>query len=130
MGDGNPLGLLPISWLKHFRTCKGFLLSPVRKWQPTPVFLPGESQGRGACWAAIYGVAQSWTRLKRLSSSSRCSKRTSTDVSSAHKSELLQSPDTALYPGPGFKFFPPLEQSTSSFLKLPESCYGSGSTFM
>ena len=23
----------------------------------------------GACWAAIYGVAQSWTRLKRLSSS-------------------------------------------------------------
>ena len=25
-----------------------------------------------AWWAAIYGVAQSWTRLKRLSSSSRC----------------------------------------------------------
>ena len=41
-----------------------------RKWQPTPVFLPGESQGRGAWWAAVYGVAQSWTRLKRLSSSS------------------------------------------------------------
>ena len=41
-----------------------------RKWQPTPVFLPGESQGRGAWWAAIYGVAQSRTRLKRLSSSS------------------------------------------------------------
>ena len=72
-----------------------------RKWQPTPVFLPGESQGRGslvgcclkvshrgghdwsdlaaaaenpmdrgAWWAAIYGVAQSQTQLKRLSSSS------------------------------------------------------------
>ena len=89
-----------------------------RKWQPTPVFLPGESQGRGslvgcspwgrkesdttkrlpfhfslscigegngnplqcsclenprdggAWWAAIYGVAQSQTRLKWLSSSS------------------------------------------------------------
>ena len=41
-----------------------------RKWQPTPVFLPGESQGREACWAAVYGVAQSRTRLKRLSSSS------------------------------------------------------------
>ena len=88
-----------------------------RKWQPTPVFLPGESQGqrslvgchlwgpteldmteqlhfhfslsctgegngsplqcsclenprdRGAYWAALYGVAQSWTRLKRLISS-------------------------------------------------------------
>ena len=38
-----------------------------RKWQPTPVFLPGESQGRGAWWAAVYGVAQSWTRMKRLS---------------------------------------------------------------
>ena len=43
-----------------------------RKWQPTPVFLPGESQGRGSWWAAVYGVAQSWTRLKWLSSSSSC----------------------------------------------------------
>ena len=41
-----------------------------RKWQPTPVFLPGESQGWGAWWAAIYGFTQSWTRLKWLSSSS------------------------------------------------------------
>ena len=40
-----------------------------RKWQPTPVFLPGESQGRGSL-VAVYGVAQSRTRLKRLSSSS------------------------------------------------------------
>ena len=40
-----------------------------RKWQPIPVFLPGDSQGRGAWWAAVHGVAQSWTRLKRLSSS-------------------------------------------------------------
>ena len=72
-----------------------------RKWQSTPVFLPGESQGLhfhfslscigegngnplqcsclenprdgGAWWAAVYGVAQSPTRLKRLSSSSRMS---------------------------------------------------------
>ena len=42
-----------------------------RKWRPTPVFLPGESQGRGAWWAAVYGVAQSRTRLKRFSSSSQ-----------------------------------------------------------
>ena len=40
-----------------------------RKWQPTPVFLPGESQGWGAWWAAVYGVAQNQTRLKQLSSS-------------------------------------------------------------
>ena len=33
-----------------------------RKWQPTP--------DRGAWWAAVYGVAQSLTRLKWLSSSS------------------------------------------------------------
>ena len=38
-----------------------------RKWQPTPVFFLGESQGR---WAAVYGVAQSWTCLKRCNSSS------------------------------------------------------------
>ena len=51
------------------------------KWQPTPVFLPGESQGWrslvgcqwAAWWAAIYGIAQSWTLLKWLSSSSTIS---------------------------------------------------------
>ena len=36
-----------------------------RKWQPTPVFLPGES-----LVAAVYGVTQSRTRLKWLSSNS------------------------------------------------------------
>ena len=41
-----------------------------RKWQPTPVFLAGESQGRGAWGAAVYGVTQSRTWLKRLSSCS------------------------------------------------------------
>ena len=44
-----------------------------RKGQPTPVFLPGESQGHRVWWAAVYAVAQSWTRLKRLSSSSSSS---------------------------------------------------------
>ena len=37
-----------------------------RKWQPTPVFLPGESQGLGSL---VSGVAQSRTQLKWLSSS-------------------------------------------------------------
>ena len=45
------------------------------KWQLTSVFLPGESQEQGAWWAAVYGVAQSRTRLKRLSSSSSSSSR-------------------------------------------------------
>ena len=96
-----------------------FTLSWRRKWQPTPVLLPGKSHGQrsligcsppglqeldtterlhfhfslscigegngnplqcsclenprdgGAWWAAVYGVAQSRTQLKRLSSSSR-----------------------------------------------------------
>ena len=30
---------------------------------PTPVLLPGESQGRGARWAAVHGVTKSQTRL-------------------------------------------------------------------
>ena len=34
-----------------------------RKWQPTPVFLPGESQGQGAWWAADYGVSHDWSDL-------------------------------------------------------------------
>ena len=41
-----------------------------RKWQPTPVFLPGESQGQEVWRVPIYGVTQSRTRLKWLSSSS------------------------------------------------------------
>ena len=45
-----------------------------RQQQPTPVFLPGESQGWGAWWAVVSGVAQSWTRLKRLSSCSSSSR--------------------------------------------------------
>ena len=37
-----------------------------RKWQPTPVFLPGEFQGRGAWWPAIYRVhriGHDWSSL-------------------------------------------------------------------
>ena len=41
-----------------------------RKWQPTPVFFLENPRDRGAWRAAVYGVTQSWTRLKRLSSSS------------------------------------------------------------
>ena len=42
-----------------------------RKWQPTPVFSCLENpRNGGAWWAAVYGVAQSRTGLKWLSSSS------------------------------------------------------------
>ena len=33
---------------------------------PTPVFLPGESHGWRAWWAAVHGVAQSRTRLSNF----------------------------------------------------------------
>ena len=36
-----------------------------RTWQPTSVFLPGESMGRGAWRATVCGVTKSWTRLSR-----------------------------------------------------------------
>ena len=39
-----------------------------RKWQPTPVFLPGESQGRGSLVGCRLWVAQGRTRLKWLRS--------------------------------------------------------------
>ena len=42
-----------------------------RKWQPTPCSCLENPTVRGAWWAAVCGVAQSRTRLKRLSSSSR-----------------------------------------------------------
>ena len=41
-----------------------------RTWQPTPVSCLENPRDGGAWWAAVYGVAQSQTGLKRLSSSS------------------------------------------------------------
>ena len=45
-----------------------------RKWQPTPVFLPGESQGWGSLVGCRLWVAQGQTRLKQLNSSSSIQK--------------------------------------------------------
>ena len=39
-----------------------------RKWHPLQCSHLENPRDGGAWWAAIYGVAQSWTRLKRLSS--------------------------------------------------------------
>ena len=38
-----------------------------RAWQPTPVFLPGESQGQRRLAATVHGVTKSWTGLKLMS---------------------------------------------------------------
>ena len=65
-----------------------------RKWQPTPVFWPGESQGQGSLVAAVYGVAQSRTRLKWLSSSAVISRKDptfQTTLCRLHLSEIFCS---------------------------------------
>ena len=41
-----------------------------RKWQRLQCSCLENPRDGGAWWAAVYGVTQSWTRLKRLSSSS------------------------------------------------------------
>ena len=70
-----------------------------RKWQPTPVFLPGHNplqcscldnpRDGGAWWAAVHGVAQSRARLKRLSSSSSHWLMTNTCLSMCISERLL-----------------------------------------
>ena len=58
-------------WLTHFH----FLLSCIGEGNGNPLqysCLENPRDG-GAWWTAVYGVAQSWTRLKRLSSSSSSS---------------------------------------------------------
>ena len=69
--NGEGAGLIPGQGAKSQTRLSDFtFMHWRRKWQPTPVFLPGESQGWRSLWAAIYGVAQSPTWVKRLSSSS------------------------------------------------------------
>ena len=60
----------------------------------TPVFLPGESRDGRAWWAAVYGVAQSWTRLKRLSSSSSSSMIGGSETQKSFSCNLVQFSST------------------------------------
>ena len=46
----------------RFNTCIG-KIPWSRKWQPTPVFLPGKSMDRGAWQATVHEIAKSWRRL-------------------------------------------------------------------
>ena len=43
-----------------------------RKWQPTPVFLPGESHGQRSWWASVLRVAKSQTQQTTYCSLSKC----------------------------------------------------------
>ena len=50
-----------------FRITSAFEVSRVlkwrRQWDPTSVLLPGKSHGQRSLWAAVHGVAKSWTWL-------------------------------------------------------------------
>ena len=77
-----------------------------RKWQPTPDSCLENPREGGAWWAAVYGVAQSRTRLKRLSSSSSSSKllcpwdspgkNMSTDMKSKQSNLIKTQPSSKL----------------------------------
>ena len=55
-GDIKDAGLIPGSGRFPWR----------RPWQPSPVFLPGESHGQKAWQATVDGVIKNQTRLKRF----------------------------------------------------------------
>ena len=48
---------------RRLRFVLGWKISWRRKWQPTPVFMPGEFHGQRAWWARVHGVMKSWTQL-------------------------------------------------------------------
>ena len=66
----HPILFLSFPQCNEVHSSKVYSLAYFNRSVPTPVFLPGESQRLEAWWAAVYGVAQSRTRLKRCSSSS------------------------------------------------------------
>ena len=67
-----------------------------RKWQPTPVCLPGNSLDRESWWATVHSVAKSQTQLKWLS------KRYQADIKKEKKKRKeweVPSIDTSLKTG-------------------------------
>ena len=76
---------------------------------------------RGAWWAAVYGVAQSWTRLKKLSSSS----------GSNHKESACNAGDQSSVPGlrrcPGERTSNPLQCACPSWTQEPGRLQSMGS---
>ena len=83
-GGLQSMGLLPVghNWVTSLS------LSCIGKGNGNPLQCSclENPRDRGAWWAAVYGAAQSWTRLKRLSSSSSSSRATK-------KSTRMQSYD-------------------------------------
>ena len=71
MSFSNQINKCYIQTMQYYSALKGIELSIHEKtWRKVLMNMPGESQGREAWLAAVYGVTQSRTRLKRRSSSS------------------------------------------------------------
>ena len=63
---GKPSGKEPICQCRRCKRCgidPWVRKIPWRRWQPTPVFLPGKFHGRGAWWATVHGVTKSHLHL-------------------------------------------------------------------
>ena len=78
---------------------------------------------RGASWAAVYGVAQSWTRLKQLSSSSSWTVAHQAPLSMEFSRQEywngLPCPSPGDLPSPGIKSRSPALQADHLLFELP-----------
>ena len=91
------------------------LVSWSRKCQPTSVFLPGKFHG-GAWWAAVHGVAKSWTWLRGSMHTRMCTRiHTHTHTSWFHLFLVLSY---LLSDGKNFSYFNFLNPKISYTLKL------------
>ena len=91
------------------------------KWQPTPAFLPGESQGWQSLVGCIYGVAQSLTQLKQLSSNSSSSSSITTTNKKQNISPLLP-PNSLKRPLFSQFLIPTSKQEVTDFFLFLQFC--------
>ena len=63
-----PLALVKMTW--KYVLCRCYQVKGEGNGNPLQYSCLENPRDTGAWWAAVYGVAQSWTQLKRLSSSS------------------------------------------------------------
>ena len=72
-----------------------------RKWQPTPVFLPGESQGRGSlvgCRLWGHRVGHDWSHLAAAAAFEHCNYRNCTStIHRCSENNLMRQVITTIY---------------------------------
>ena len=85
-----------------------------RKWQPTPVFLPGKSHGQRSLGATVHGVSKSQTGLSAL--------RTHTHASLQYNAECFHCPENPLCSTCISPSIPPNPWQPLIFLLSPQFC--------